>query len=40
MKAAFAAIALTVIAGQATALSCMRPDAVRTFERVSEDTDT
>ena len=40
MKAAFAAIALMVVAGQATALSCMRPDAVRTFERVSEDTDT
>lgn len=40
MKAAFAAIALIVIAGQATALSCMRPDVVRTFERVSEDTDT
>lgn len=38
MKIAFAAIALTVIAGQATALSCVRPDAVRTFERVSEDT--
>ena len=40
MKAAFAAIALMVVAGQATALSCMRPDAVRTFERVSEDTNT
>ncbi|MCO4847012.1 MAG: hypothetical protein KC448_03460 [Yoonia sp.] len=40
MKIAFAAIALTVIAGQATALSCVRPDAVRTFERVSEDSDS
>jgi hypothetical protein len=40
VKIAFAAIALTVIAGQATALSCMRPDAVHTFERVSEDTAT
>jgi hypothetical protein len=37
MKVAFAAIALMVIAGQAVALSCVRPDAVNTFERVSED---
>jgi len=37
MKFIAAAIALTLIAGQATALSCMRPDPVGTFERIEAD---
>lgn len=40
MKSLIAAIALIAIAGQAAALSCMRPDPVDTFARVSAADDT
>ena len=35
MKAPMLAVALAAIAGQATALSCMRPDPIRTFQELA-----
>ena len=40
MKGLIVAIVLSSIAGQATALSCMQPDPVKTFARVSEADET
>lgn len=40
MKSLIAAIALVSIAGQAAALSCVRPDPVATFARVSAADET